>query len=107
MARTVAEAVAAARRDLGDTDSQRVTDGDLRSYALDAVNMVRNGRPDLFLGNWGVLPAFAEADPLPLDDQFFRPVVDFMVARASVIDDEHINNGRAELMAKAAGGFLS
>jgi hypothetical protein len=107
MARTVAQAVASARETLQDPDGDRVSTPTLEGFALDAVNMVRNERPDLFIGNWGTLTGLTGDAALPLDDQFFRPVVDYMIARASVKDDEHLNTGRAELMAKLAGGFLT
>jgi hypothetical protein len=107
MARTVAEAVASARGTLQDQDAQRASDAVLEGYARDAVNMIRNERPDLFIGNWGAVSVLTGSAALPLDDQYFRPVVDYMIARVETQDDEAVNTGRAELMAKLAGGFLS
>lgn len=107
MARTVAEAVTSARGTLQDRDAVRVSTPDLEGFALDALNMIRNDRPDLFLGSWGAIAPVTGTAALPLDDQFFRPVVDYMIARAETQDDEAVNSARAELMAKLAGGFLS
>jgi hypothetical protein len=112
MARTVTDAIAAARDVLNDEDggsdgaTYRTSDAKLRGYALDGINAVRNIRPDLFLGNWGDLAALAADGTLPLADQFFRPVVSYMVGMAELKDDEHVNSGRAKLMADLLQGFL-
>lgn len=107
MARTVAQAVASARSTLNDVAGTRVSTTDLEGFVLDAVNMIRNERPDLFIGNWGELAALTGSDALPVDAQFFRPVVDYIIARAEMTDDEAVVQARAELMAKLAGGFLA
>lgn len=107
MARTVAQAITSARGTLNDSDatSYRITDLTLVGFATDALNMMRNVRPDLFVGNWGSLTV-TSGSTLPGDEQFFRPVVDYMIARAETTDDEHVNSARAALMAQLAEGFL-
>lgn len=107
MTRTVADAIASARVTLNDADASayRVSDAALVGFATDALNAVRNLRPDLFLGNWGPLAATAGGS-IPLDDQFYRPVVDYMIGRAEMTDDEHVIDQRAALMAQLTQGFL-
>lgn len=110
MTRTVADAIASARVTLNDNDgssatSYRTADATLVGFATDALNAIRNLRPDLFLGNWGPLVATAGGS-IPLDDQFFRPVVDYMIGRAEMTDDEHVIDQRAALMAQLTQGFL-
>jgi hypothetical protein len=106
MARTVGEAVASARHTLNDEDGTRCTTEELEDYARDAVNFVRQRRPDLFLGNWGAIGTLAGNAALPLDDQYFRPIVDYLIARAETKDDEAVVAARAKLMVDMAGGFL-
>lgn len=105
MARTVASAIEAARVVLNDLDGTRTSDPSLVGFATDALNAIRNIRPDLFLGQWGSITATADGT-LPVDDQFFRPVVNFMIGMAELVDDEHVVDARAELMAKLTQGFL-
>ena len=69
---------------------------------------IRNVRPDIFLGQYSTpLPTLVLATPLPIDDQFFRPVVDYVIARCETKDEEHVVSARAELMAKFVTGFLT
>jgi hypothetical protein len=107
MARTVADAIASARVTLNDSDANgyRVSDATLIGFATDALNEIRNARPDLFLGNWGALTATA-GGTLSLGDQYFRPLVDYLIARAEMTDDEHVLNQRAQLMATLMQSFL-
>ena len=49
----------------------------------------------------------APGSTLPIDAQFFRPVVDYVIARAESKDAAHVLNARVKLMADLAGGFLS
>lgn len=86
----------------------RNTDPEMIQFVVDALNMAKNARPDLFLGrlhlSFGTLTTNSA---LPLDEQFFRPIVDYVIARCETKDSEHVDSGRAELMAKLAGGFLT
>lgn len=108
MARTVAEVLTSAGRTLSDVSSVRYTEPERLGFVLDALNAIKNRRPDLFLGNYSTpIAALVPADPLPIDDQFFRPVVDYVIARCETKDEEHVVSGRAELMAKLVEGFLS
>lgn len=86
----------------------RNTEPEMILFVVDALNMAKNARPDLFLGrlhlSFGTLTT---ASALPLDEQFFRPIVDYVIARCESMDAEHVESGRVELMAKFAGGFLT
>jgi hypothetical protein len=46
-------------------------------------------------------------DPLPIDDQFYRAIADYVIARFEMKDDEHVLDERAALMMKMAIGELS
>lgn len=107
MARTVAEAVASARGTMNDAAGVRASTSEMEGFARDAINFIRSKRPDLFIGNWGEIPALTGSAPLPIDAQFFRVVVDYMIARAESKDAEHVLSGRVELMAGLASGGLS
>ena len=107
MARTAAEALTSARVAMNDAAKRRFSDATGLGFLVDALNTVKNARPDLFVGSWGPIETMALVDPLPLSSQFFRPVVDFLIARAESIDEEASNQARAQLMAALGGGFLS
>ena len=107
MARTVGEVLVSASRTLNDVAQTRYKEAEQLGCVVDALNAVKNLRPDLFLGSYktsfGVLTT---ASVLPVDEQFFRPIVDYVIFRCETKDAEHIVSGRADLMAKLAGGFL-
>lgn len=108
MARTVAEVITSAKATLNDADAIRYPEPEQIGFVVDALNMVKNARPDLFLGRFGVsFGTLTSASALPLDEQFFRPIVDYVIARCETKDDEHVNNARAELMAKFVTGYLT
>jgi len=61
----------------------------------------------LFFGSYLALPeklAIGAAFPLPAE--YVTPVVDYVVARATSHDDEHVLNQRAELFFKLAAGSI-
>jgi hypothetical protein len=106
MARTATQVLASARYTMNDAAKRRLPDTEGLTYVVDALNTVKNARPDLFIGSWDAIDAIALDDPLPLESQFFRPVVDFVIARAETKDAEAVNNARAKLLAEFGGGFL-
>jgi hypothetical protein len=64
-------------------------------------------RPDLFVGKFSTeYESATTATELPLPAQFFRPIVDFVIARAETKDAEHVTSARAKLMAELGGSFL-
>jgi len=114
MARTVAQVIAAARVLVNDNDPDAATNPSLYRqpdtqylvWVLDALNAVRNRRPDLFLGNYGDLSALTTGSNLPLPDQFFQAVVAYVAGMAELPDDEHVTTGRAKVLADLLQGFL-
>lgn len=106
--RTVGEVLTSAYDTLNDEDRVRYPEPAALSSVVDALNTVKNARPDLFLGQFSTsFGTLTTASALPIDDQFFRPIVDYVIARAETKDDEHVNSARADLMAKFATGFLT
>lgn len=108
MARKVSEVITSAAATLNDVDKVRYLEPEQIGFVVDALQMVRNIRPDLFIGRFNVaLGTLTANSDLPIDEQFFRPIVDYVIARCETKDAEHVVSGRAELMAKFSGGFLS
>lgn len=106
MARTGAHVLASARQTMNDAAGQRAGDAELLGYLVDGLNYAKGQRPDLFLGSWGDIET-QSSGALPLPAQFFRPMVDYVIARAESKDAEHVTSARAELMAKLAQGGLT
>ena len=107
MAKTAGDALASARQTLNDAAKRRLPDAEGLTYVVDALNTIKNQRPDLFIGNWQPIESLTLGANLPLDPQFFRPVVDYVIARAESKDAAHVLNARAALMAELARGFLT
>lgn len=109
MTRLVSELITSARKTLNDKDATgyRNSDPEMIAFAIDGLQTMRNMRPDLFVGRFttaiGTLTALSA---IPVDDQFFRPLVDFVIARCEMTDDEHVVSARAELEAKMFVGYL-
>lgn len=107
MARTVAEVLTSARDTLNDDAGDRYTSAAMIGLVVDALNTVKNIRPDLFIGRFNVsIGTLTTASELPVDEQFFRPIVDYVISRCETKDDEAVLAARAELMARFGGGFL-
>ncbi len=108
MARTVRHVIDSAKNTLNDKNLVYYPEPELLGYVVDALNTVKNMRPDLFVGRFNEsFSAITTASSLPLDDQFFRPVVDYVIARAETKDADHVESGRVELMARLTTGYLS
>lgn len=106
MARTVGDVLTSARDTTQDVAARRAPDAELRRYVVDGLNAIKNERPDLFLGSWGEIEAVASADALTLPAQFFRPLVDYVIARAESKEAEHVVSARVDLMLKLTGSQL-
>ena len=107
MARTVADVLSSADGTLNDTDRIRYPEPERIGFVVDALHYIRNVRPDLFVGRLTTpIGTLISSSALPLDEQYFRPVVDYVIARCETKDAEHVTSARAELMAKMAQGFL-
>jgi hypothetical protein len=108
MPRTVGEVLTSADGTLNDVGRVRYTQTERIGFVVDALQFIRNQRPDLFLGGFATpIGTLTPSSTLPLDDQFFRPIVDYVIARCETKDADHVVTGRAELMAKFATGFIS
>lgn len=113
MAFTMQELVDKARKPLNDKDKDRFSDADatlfndLLGYANDALLLLRNKRPDLFIGSFSALPEkLAIGATFPLPAEYVPPVVDYIVARAESHDDEHVISERAAAFFQLAAGQI-
>jgi hypothetical protein len=97
MAFTYQSVVDLARMPLNDDDKARYSDAALLIYANHGMLQVLKRRPDLFIGQFGNLPAgeAALADAFPLSAWYVQTLADYVTARAEMADDEHVNSGRA------------
>lgn len=90
MARTYQNVIDRARLPLNDSDKTRWPDSTLLGYANDAVLLLRRFRPDLFFGQYASLPGSEQAlgANIPVGDEFFPPLADYVTARALFGEDE-------------------
>ena len=108
MPRTVGDVLTSADGTLNDVGRVRYTEPERIGFVMDGLQFMRNERPDLFVGAFSTpIGTLIAESPLPIDDQFFRPLVDYVIARCETKDAEHVVSGRVELMAKLATGFMS
>lgn len=76
---------------LNDAAKRRYSDPDLIGLAADGILVLRRDRPDLFIGQFSSLPgttAPASTDNIPLPDEYFPALVDYVIARAHGRDAE-------------------
>lgn len=107
MARTTTEVLARARAAIGDAAAVRATDAVCLGYVVDGLNVIKTGRPDLFLGAFGTqLEAITLGAALPISSQFFLPLSMFVGAMIESQDDESADRARGELLTKIGGGML-
>jgi len=107
MARTTTQAIARARVAIGDPDGDRADDTTCLGYVVDALNIVKTARPDLFLGAFETTyEELALDDDLPLDGQFFMPIAMFVGAMVESQDEQSADRARGELLSKIGGGML-
>lgn len=79
----------------------RFTDADLVEILNEGLLEVRAKRPDAWL-TWGLrkaIPAYAmptdAAVVFPIEDQFYSPLLYYVVGRAELVEDTFADNGRA------------
>lgn len=105
MARTVGQVISQARILLQDsnnaaTGGYRHSDNDLAFLVSEAVQEARRLRPDLFI-TYGLdvaIPVYTSGDlstNLPLPDIYFTPIINLVVGRAQLREDEFSSDGRA------------
>ncbi len=74
----------------------RYSDPELLEFARAALVDARKMRLDLFLSNMtGAFPAFAATDTVPIPEDYIVPLVDYVIHRAELRDDEFAVDGRA------------
>lgn len=104
MAVTVQNICDRARGFIKDEAKDRYPDDDadpvkpnLKRFVNDAVIYLRARRPELFIGSFSALPdgTLTLGATVPLDDMVIPSLVDYVVARAEALDDEHTLDGRA------------
>lgn len=108
MARTIPELITEARKLLKDTrvSSYRYTDAYLVSLLNGAFGEIERLRPDAILGccDSEEVPKYETADAVdtskdfPLENQFFMPVVFYIVGVTELADDEFTDEGRAQAL---------
>lgn len=115
MARTVQDVITQARVLLQDvrTDigaTYRYSDAELVIALNEAISEARRIRPDLFIGRLrdglALLSAAALGTALPIDDMMFAPVVNYVVGRAELRDDQYTADGRAVALLQLFQGAL-
>lgn len=91
-----------------DGTQPRYTDPQLLNYSQQALVEARRIRPDLFLSNLtGAFPTYTADQTVPISADYIVPLVDYVVARAEMRDDEFAVDGRASgLFAKFKSGML-
>jgi hypothetical protein len=81
--------------------SPRFTDSELIGIVNEALLQIRSKRPDAWLsyGLRSPLPIYsmpAATDVrLPIEDQFYSPILYYVVGRAELVEDTFADNGRA------------
>lgn len=108
MARTVAQVIADARKAVSDPSAVRDTDAEIRGYIVDALNIIKTVRPDLFLGAYATdIESIAADANIPITGQYHLAVVMYVVSRIEIKDEESADRARGELAARVAGGMLA
>lgn len=93
---------------IDETTVTRYSEAQLLEYARAALVQARHLRPDLFLSNMTApFPAFAASDIVPIPEPYEIPLIDYIVHRAELRDDEFAVDGRsATLFQKFKSGML-
>ncbi|OGT02160.1 MAG: hypothetical protein A2143_00760 [Gallionellales bacterium RBG_16_57_15] len=96
-----------ARIPLNDADKARASDTTLLSFFNDAVLLLRNKRPDIFMGQFLSLPEnLAVGEVFPLPSEFVPPVADYITARVESGNDEAVLTERATMFFNLFKGGL-
>ncbi len=107
MARTTTQAIARARAAINDADGDRADDTTCLGYVVDALNIIKTARPDLFIGAFGTSYEDIALDAdLPIDSQYFVPVAMFVGAMIESQDEQSADRARGELIGKIGSGML-
>jgi hypothetical protein len=109
MPRTVQALLDEARGHLNDRESPvRYSDDDLLTYYNDALQEIRQKRPDAFFLSL-LTPLVEASDPttnVPVDSMFYPAIVYYITATAELRDDEFAVDGRVAGLLKQFVGKL-
>jgi hypothetical protein len=87
----------AARATLNDKNKVRYPDATLLEAANEALALVRQKRPDYFIGSLdSSIGLLALGDNVPGDDEVFPHLVSYVIGKASASDAEHVVSGRVQ-----------
>lgn len=93
---TVQQVIDRGRVPLNDSDKVRYTDPALLDFLNDGMAEIYALRPDLLFGKYGTTPApLALTDTFPLSGKHEVSIKHYLVYRAEMTDDEHVNSNRA------------
>lgn len=103
MPRTIAQCISEARSILQDTATPyRYPEADLYVIFTSAMSEARRMRPDLFLATiFDAIPSYTEAnaaDPFPITEIYWIAVVNYLVGRAELRDDQFNSDARASAL---------
>ena len=81
---------------LDDNTVTRYSEPELLEFARAALVDARKLRLDLFLSNMtGAFPTYLATDTVPIPEEYVIPLVDYVIHRAELRDDEFAVDGRA------------
>jgi hypothetical protein len=87
----------AARVTLNDKNKVRYPDATLLTAANEALALVRQKRPDYFIGSLdSAIEPLELAATLPGDAEVFPHLVSYVIGKASAADAEHVVSGRVQ-----------
>lgn len=93
---TVQQVIDRGRVPLNDADKDRYTDLALLDFLNDGMAEIYEMRPDLRFGKYGTDPEPLElGDKFPLAAKHEVSIKHYIVYRAEMTDDEHVNSNRA------------
>jgi hypothetical protein len=99
MARTVGYVITRARTHLNDAAANpRNTTAEMERNVNAGLETMFDLRPDIFIGKFDSFPPstpLVSADPLPVTDRWVEHLVDYVIFRCEMRDDEHVLQERA------------
>lgn len=112
MARTIGQCIADARTILQDrVPTHRYPEAELYAIFTSAMSDARRLRPDLFLPTLlRPFEAYTEADrdtPFPITELYWTAVVNYVVGRAELRDDQYNQDSRAASLLSSFKALLS
>lgn len=107
MAYKISDVIARARSAIGDATGQRADDTTCLGYAIQALQLIKGGRPDLFVGQFSTdLTALLSTSDFPLDLLAFMPTALFVGAMIESQDDASADRARGQMLAELGTGAL-